>query len=145
MSVSYPCIRCFEQCSEPCIQCSNCNRWEHITCVPMTENELKTWDNHLLNFYCHQCCYNGVNFDSIKSLERYVANSFIHSAMKQRFWVLVKSALNRRFQRTPKIHVLNQEAVEGPCYLQRFWSACASVVAMLFWSLPEILRKELYV
>ena len=102
MSVSYPCIRCFEQCSEPCIQCSNCNRWEHITCVPMTENELKTWDNHLLNFYCHQCCYNGVNFDSIKSLERYVANSFIHSAMKQRFWVLVKSALNRRFQRTPK-------------------------------------------
>ena len=38
----------------------------------MTESELKTWDNHLLKFYCQQCCYNGIEFDSVQSLERYV-------------------------------------------------------------------------
>ena len=72
MSDTYPCIQCFEHCSEPCIQCSRCERWVHITCVPMTESDLKSWDNHLLNFYCKQCCYSGIDFDSAESLARYV-------------------------------------------------------------------------
>ena len=72
MSVTFPCIQCFKQCSEPCIQCSKCERWVHITCVPMTDKQLKTWGNHLLEFYCQQCCFSGLEFDSIQSLERCV-------------------------------------------------------------------------
>ena len=37
----------------------------------MTEKDLRSWDNHLLNFYCRQCCFNGLEFDSVQSLTRY--------------------------------------------------------------------------
>lgn len=71
MDVTYPCVKCSEPCSETkCILCYSCDRWIHAACVPMTDAVLKSWDKHLMNFYCPHCCFIGTEFDAVKSLRR---------------------------------------------------------------------------
>lgn len=72
MAGSYPCLECKTQCQNDTIQCSDCNKWVHIQCVPMSPAQLKVWSQSHLSFLCRNCCCNHNGFDPVKSLKRYL-------------------------------------------------------------------------
>ena len=68
---SYPCVQCDEECLNDTIQCSDCERWVHSSCVPMTPDILSMWSDANLKFLCRKCCFTDGQFDAEKSLSRY--------------------------------------------------------------------------
>jgi len=68
--LSYPCVICTEECQSDTIQCSECEKWVHSQCVPMTEDMLEKWSDANLKFLCKECCFVGGHFDHKKCLQR---------------------------------------------------------------------------
>jgi hypothetical protein len=72
----YPCGVCEEECLDNTIQCSECEKWTHRTCVPMEPEILNTWADANLKFLCKECCYEDGQFQQTKSLQRYLTKLF---------------------------------------------------------------------
>ena len=66
----YPCLMCDEECLNDTIQCSNCEKWIHCSCVPMSPSLLDSWSDANLKFLCQECCFSDGKFDLKKSMRR---------------------------------------------------------------------------
>ena len=66
----YPCVVCNEECTDGTIQCSDCEKWVHSTCVPMSAEDFNDWSDANMHFLCSSCCFTDHQFDRTKSLQK---------------------------------------------------------------------------
>ena len=57
MAAEFPCAVCVENCIDDVIQCTNCKKWVHRNCVPMTNTKFQSWAVENLDFLCRNCCF----------------------------------------------------------------------------------------
>jgi hypothetical protein len=82
----YPCGVCEEECLDDTIQCSECEKWTHRTCVPMEPEILNAWADANLKFLCKECCYEDGQFQQTKSLQRSVFSTFSYVLISHYQW-----------------------------------------------------------
>lgn len=76
----YPCVKCQKQCLSNCIQCKNCKKWTHFSCLAIVSKDVQhMWTRSELNFYCLHCCHDQKKmFDVGLALQRIL--SFVKSS-----------------------------------------------------------------